>query len=85
MTEDEYRPRFSFEISEEQQKRISVVLNTYGLKKTIFSIILDDLLDMIEKHGNIVVGVILDKQLKPREVIPILCQAERKAETNVNT
>lgn len=78
MSED-YRPRFVFEISEEQQKRVNILLSTYGLKKTIFGIVLDELLDLIEKHGNVIIGIILDGQVKPREIIPILNRAERKA------
>jgi predicted O-methyltransferase YrrM len=76
---DSYKPRFSFEISEEQQRRASKLLTNYGLRKALFAIILNDVLDMIEEHGNIVVGVILDGAAKPREVLPTLNKAERKA------
>jgi len=75
---DEYKPRFSFEITEEQQDRANQLLSTYGLRKTIFGVILDDILDMIEQHGQIVLGVLLDKAVKPREIIPSLAQAERR-------
>jgi len=77
--DEEYRPRLIFEISREQQRRVNLLLNTYGLKKSILSIILDDLLDLIEEHGNIILGVILDGAAKPREVMPVLNKAERKA------
>ena len=76
---DEYKPRFSFEISEEQKKRADVVLSTYGLRKSVFSVILDDLLDLIEEHGNVVVGVLLDGAAKPREILKTMAKAERKA------
>lgn len=79
MSNDDYRPRFIFEISEDQQRRVNELLSTYGLKKTIFSIILDDVLDLIEKHGNMVIGIILDGAAKPRDILPILNKAERKA------
>jgi len=78
-TNEDYKPRFSFEISEEQQRRCNIILGTYGLKKSIFGPILDDLLNLIEVHGNIVIGVILDGAIKPREIMPILNKAERKA------
>ena len=78
MNED-YKPRFSFEISEELHKRTSVLLSTYGLKKTIFSVVLEDLLNLIEEHGNVVIGILLDGAVKPREIMPILNKAERKA------
>ena len=77
MSED-YKPRFSFEITEEQKKRADTLLSTYGLRKNIFGIILDDLLDMIEDSGMIVVGVILSRAAKPREVVPALVEAKEK-------
>lgn len=78
MSED-YKPRFSFEITEELKQRTDRVLATYGLRKTIFTPILEDVLDLIEKHGQIVVGIILDQAAKPREIIPTLAKAERRS------
>lgn len=75
----EYKPRFSFEISEELQQRANRLISTYGIRKTLFSIVLEDLLNLIETHGQIVVGVILDGATKPREILPTLAKAERKA------
>jgi len=79
MSED-YKPKFSFEITEEQKVRANRLLSTYGLRKSVFSVVLDDVLDLIEKHGQVVIGVILDGATKPREIIPILAKAERKGE-----
>ena len=79
MTED-YKPKFSFEITEEQKNRANRLLSTYGLRKSVFSVILDDVLDLIEKHGQVVIGVILDGATKPREIMSTLAKAERKGE-----
>lgn len=76
---DDYKPRLSFEITEEQQTRANQLLSTYGLRRTVFGVILDDLLDLIEEHGQIVVGILLERSTKPREIIPSLAQAERKS------
>lgn len=76
---DEYKPRFSFEISEDLKLRADRILDTYGLRKSIMTPILVDLLNLIEEHGNIVVGILLDEAAKPREIIPSLAKAERKA------
>ena len=76
-----YKPRFSFEISEEQQNRADRLLSTYGLRKSVFTVVLDDVLDLIETHGQVVIGVILDGQAKPREILPTLAKAERKAKS----
>jgi len=75
----EYRPRFSFEISEELQRRADSVLSVYGLRKSVMSVVLDDLLSLIEEHGNVIIGVLLDGAAKPREILPTLAKAERKA------
>ena len=76
---DEYKPRFSFEISDEQKQRADTLLATYGLRKTVMGVILDDLLDLVEQHGSIIIGVLLDGAVKPREIMPVLAKAERKA------
>lgn len=75
----EYRPRFTFEISDEQQERAGRLFVTHGQRKSVMSIVLDDLLDLLEEHGQIIAGLILDKAVRPREVIPVLAKAERRA------
>jgi hypothetical protein len=75
---DDYRPRFSFEISEEQKTRADKLISVYGIRKSLFQIILDDVLDMIENHGEIVIGAILGEGAKPRQVIPSMAKTEKK-------
>ena len=75
---EEYKPRFSFEISEEQKARADALITVYGIRKSLFSIILDDMLDLIESHGNAVVGIILDGQVRPREILPTMAKANRR-------
>lgn len=72
----EYKPRFSFEISEEQKRRADNLLETYGLRKAIFGKILDDVLDLIDDFGGVAIGVIMSGQVKPRDVLPSMKQAE---------
>ncbi len=76
---DDYKPRFSFEVTEEQKIRSDKLLNTYGIRKAVMATILDDLLNLIEKHGQVIVGVLLDGAVKPREIMPSLAKAERRA------
>ncbi len=73
----DYKPRLSIEITDEQQQRINRLLGTYGIKKAIFSTILDDLLDLIELHGQVVVGVLLEKSTKPHEILRCLSKANK--------
>lgn len=77
--DDKYVPRFSFEVTEEIKARADKLITTYGLRKALMTPILVDLLDMIEEHGQIVCGVILDESVRPREIIPSMAKAERKA------
>ena len=73
---EEYKPRFSFEITEEQKDRADRILSQYGLRKSIFGPVLDDVLDMIEEYGGIVIGVMMSGKVKPRDVIPSMKKAE---------
>jgi len=83
--DEEYTPRFIFEITEEQKTRAAKLLNQYGLRKAIFGPILDDVLDLIEEFGGLAIGVIMSGKLKPRDVLPTLHRADEvgKGVTNV--
>ena len=72
----DYRPRFSFEISEEQQTRANKLLSVYGLRKAIFSKLLDEVLDLVEKGGPMAVGAILSDSISFSDVIPSLKQTK---------
>ena len=76
---DEYRPRFTFEITDEQKTRVDSLLSTHGIRKAIFTPILEDVLNLLETHGNIIVGILIDCAAKPREIIPCLSKCEREA------
>jgi len=69
---DDYKPRFSFEITEAQKERADKLITTYGLRKAIFCVVLDDVLDLIESYGGIAVGILMAGQVKPREILPTL-------------
>uniref|UniRef100_A0A6M3JLS3 Uncharacterized protein n=1 Tax=viral metagenome TaxID=1070528 RepID=A0A6M3JLS3_9ZZZZ len=72
----EYKPRFSFEISEEQQTRANTLLATYGLRKAIFCKILDEVLDLIESHGGMAIGILMSEKIKVKEIIPAMAEVE---------
>lgn len=76
METTDYKPRFSFEITEEQKQRADRLISTYGLRKALFGTILDEVLDLIEEYGGVAVGVIMSGKCKPREIIPSLHKAE---------
>jgi hypothetical protein len=76
---DDYIIRFIFEISEEQRKRADKLLGAYGLRRRVFSMILDDLLNLIEEEGQVALGILISETLKPRDILPCLNQASKGA------
>ncbi len=75
MNED-YKPRLAFEITEEQRTRLDQLLATYGIRKAIFSKVLDDILDLVESHGGMAIGILMSKNVKPRDILPSLHKVE---------
>jgi hypothetical protein len=80
MPNEDYKPRFVFEITDEQQQRCNKVLGQFGMRKAIFQLLLDDVLDMIETHGDKFVGAILSGMVKPHEVLKSMNKAVTIAE-----
>lgn len=71
MTND-YKPRFSFEITEEQMLRANKILSQYGLRKAIFGKILDEVLDLIESHGGMAIGIMMTEKVKIKDILPTM-------------
>lgn len=79
VTNEDYKPRFSFEISEEQKFRADRLIAQYGLRKAIFSHILDDVLDLIEEKGGMAIGIMMSDICKPRDLLPTMKETEVKS------
>ncbi|GAF96642.1 unnamed protein product [marine sediment metagenome] len=62
MTKMEYKSRLSVEITEEQRKEL-VRLIPWGVKSQLFSVIIDDVIGMIKKHGTMYIAAVLDRSL----------------------
>ena len=73
---DHYKPRFSFEISMEQKERADRLFGTYGTRKAIFNTLLDEVLDLIEEHGGVAIGILMSGKVKPRDIIPSMQEVE---------
>ena len=63
-----YTPRLSIELSEETFFRMQNKV-PWGLKTKIMVALLEDLLDLIDSHGNIVLAAILDRKLGSADVL----------------
>lgn len=68
----DYKPRFSFEISEEQMLRANKLLTQYGLRKAIFGKILDDVLDAIEVDAGMTTGLLMSEKVVMKGIMAAL-------------
>lgn len=68
MSNKEYIPRLSVEISEETYLRMQNKI-PWGLRAKVMTILLEDLLDLIEEHGNLVIAAVLNRQITAKEVM----------------
>jgi hypothetical protein len=67
MTSD-YTPRLSINITDEQQQKISRYF-PWGTQKKVFGVILNDLLDLCEKHGaDKVIGALVARYISLNDV-----------------
>jgi hypothetical protein len=64
----EYRPRISIDLTEEQKRRLDKHI-TWGNKKVVFSVVVDELIELCERHGaGIVIGAFISRQLKLKDI-----------------
>lgn len=76
----DYKPRFSFEITEDQMLRANKLLSQYGLRKAIFSKILDDVLDSIETNAGMSIGILMAEKVIMNGIVAVLSKGSKKGE-----
>jgi len=64
---EKYRPRLSIEITEEQAAKLYRLV-PWGVKKEMFSVIIDDVIKLLETHGEILIAAILTRKLKMQDL-----------------
>ena len=67
MAYKEWRPRLSIEIDEKQYQKLQDLI-PWGVKNQIFILIIDDLIDALEKNGQHVIGALLSRKLNLRDI-----------------
>lgn len=77
--EPDRSPRFCFEMTEEQRDRANRLLNIHGMRRAIMSLLLDEVLDLIEEHGHVIVGILINKQARARDIVPALKESDVSA------
>ena len=68
MTDKPYRPRLSIELTEQQAEELRNLV-PWGLKNSLFQIIVDDMIELIKKHGQIFVAALLDRKIKLNKIV----------------
>lgn len=80
----DYKARFSFEISEEQMLRANRLLAQYGLRKAIFSNILDDIMDAIEIDAGMTIGLLMSEKVVMKGIMTALAERTKTTKKKVN-
>lgn len=65
---EKYAPRLYADLTSEQMKRIQDLI-PWGLRSKLMLIIVEDLLDLIEKLGPQAIALIIARRMKPRDVM----------------
>jgi len=65
---NEYRPRLSIELTEEQSSAL-LRLIPWGLKNQLFSAIVDQLIPLLEAKGTDVIAMIITNNLKVDKLV----------------
>lgn len=60
------RPRLSVEIDQELHLRLMRLI-PWGVKSTLFSVLAEEVADLIEEHGMMIVAAILERRLSVRD------------------
>jgi hypothetical protein len=48
------------------------------MRRAIMSLLLDEVLDLIEEHGHVVVGILIERAARGRDIIPALKEAQTR-------
>lgn len=64
----EYVPRLSVAITERQREELNRILSQHGLQRAVFNVIIDDLIEAVNKHGQQVVAGLVARSLKLEDI-----------------
>lgn len=74
----EYRPRLTIDISEDQANALRDLI-PWGLRRELFSLIVDDVISMVREHGELAIAIIISKKLRPRDALTTLQEVDEKS------
>lgn len=81
MSEKLYRPRLSIEITEEQYSKMNKVI-PWGVRSRLFSVIIDDLVHIIEIHGEMAIAAIISREANVLDILKAYKEVENEHRLN---
>jgi len=67
----DYRNRVHVDLTEDQRNKLQDLV-PWGLRSQLLSVVIEDLLNLVETHGVQVIALLITKKVKPREVLSTL-------------
>jgi len=68
MTDKPYRPRLSIELTEQQANELRNLI-PWGLKNAVFQVIVDDVIELMKKHGQVFVAALLERKIRLNKIV----------------
>lgn len=71
MPSTEYRPRLSIDLTQEQREALDRILGQYGLQRAVFSVIIDDLIESVNKKGPNIISGLISRAIKLEDFVKL--------------
>ena len=65
--DDRWRPRLNLDITEEQYHKLQKIF-PWGVKQEFFRLVLDDIIDLVERKGERAIAAVLTKSVRFKEI-----------------
>ena len=76
MTDKPYRPRLSIELTEQQANELRNLI-PWGLKNAVFQVIVDDVIELMKKHGQVFVAALLERKIRLNKIVKFEVSSDR--------
>ena len=66
---DRYIPRLSIDLTEDQAQGLNRVIGEYGMKKQVFHLLINDLIETCDRFGTgMVIGALVERAIGIKEI-----------------
>ena len=78
----DYRPRLSIEISREDQEKLKKLI-PYGMQKVVFTCVIRDLIEILEKYGSgTVIGAFIERDISLKDLLRLEFKGEKQDDSD---